>query len=257
MASQGPPPGGRSEPGFKAGRLRTPEELAQILKPPDREPISAGRQGGPQGTDLRVGQLRSPGEVAQIMGAGPVLGAGLVLKNFALAAAGGTGIRIGSRCWIEFFTDKVVIDCFGSDVEDVPYHTIEELQVSGSTIRSNAGVFGGGFGIIGAVEGVLAATVINRLTTRTRQYAVLRIVTNSAEYVFASNADDGSALALALTSVQVAIRKARQANGTTPSAPRPSPVSVADELAKLAHLRDAGILTDDEFANAKARLLGG
>lgn len=33
-------------------------------------------------------------------------------------------------------------------------------------------------------------------------------------------------------------------------------VSVADELLKLAALRDGGILTEDEFAQQKARLLG-
>ena len=35
----------------------------------------------------------------------------------------------------------------------------------------------------------------------------------------------------------------------------PASASVADELLKLANLRDAGILTDDEFAEQKARLL--
>jgi hypothetical protein len=35
-----------------------------------------------------------------------------------------------------------------------------------------------------------------------------------------------------------------------------APASVADELAKLAKLRDAGALTDDEFAAQKAKLLG-
>ena len=34
-------------------------------------------------------------------------------------------------------------------------------------------------------------------------------------------------------------------------------MSVADELAKLAQLRDAGVLDDDEFAAQKKRLLGG
>ena len=37
-------------------------------------------------------------------------------------------------------------------------------------------------------------------------------------------------------------------------APAPS-ASVADELSKLSHLRDQGILTDDEFAAEKAKLL--
>lgn len=46
------------------------------------------------------------------------------------------------------------------------------------------------------------------------------------------------------------------------AAPPPSPVappastSVADELRKLAELRDAGVLSDEEFASQKAKLLG-
>ncbi len=40
-----------------------------------------------------------------------------------------------------------------------------------------------------------------------------------------------------------------------PPAPAPSS-SVADELRKLAELRDAGVLSDAEFAAQKARLLG-
>jgi hypothetical protein len=38
-------------------------------------------------------------------------------------------------------------------------------------------------------------------------------------------------------------------------APATAPTSVADELKKLADLRDAGALTDDEFCSAKAKLL--
>jgi hypothetical protein len=57
---------------------------------------------------------------------------------------------------------------------------------------------------------------------------------------------------------------------TLPSTPEPKPAappaspapaaststSVADELTKLAALRDSGVLTEDEFAVQKARLLG-
>jgi hypothetical protein len=34
-----------------------------------------------------------------------------------------------------------------------------------------------------------------------------------------------------------------------------SPLSVADELAKLAQLKEAGVLTEEEFAAQKAKLL--
>jgi hypothetical protein len=35
-----------------------------------------------------------------------------------------------------------------------------------------------------------------------------------------------------------------------------APITIADELAKLAQLRDTGVLSPDEFAQAKAKLLG-
>jgi Short C-terminal domain len=43
--------------------------------------------------------------------------------------------------------------------------------------------------------------------------------------------------------------------GSTSPGPA-APVSAADELAKLVQLRDAGALTDEEFAAQKAKLLG-
>lgn len=36
----------------------------------------------------------------------------------------------------------------------------------------------------------------------------------------------------------------------------PAPVDIPDQLRKLAELRDAGVLTDEEFLAQKARLLG-
>lgn len=44
----------------------------------------------------------------------------------------------------------------------------------------------------------------------------------------------------------------RMQGGTMPS----SPASVADEIAKLADLRDKGILTEEEFQHKKKQLLG-
>jgi predicted RNA-binding Zn-ribbon protein involved in translation (DUF1610 family) len=41
----------------------------------------------------------------------------------------------------------------------------------------------------------------------------------------------------------------------SPVSPVPGKASVADELAKLAQLRDSGALSDEEFATQKAKLL--
>jgi hypothetical protein len=43
--------------------------------------------------------------------------------------------------------------------------------------------------------------------------------------------------------------------GPAPGSAAPAPASVADELIKLAQLRDVGALTEEEFASQKARLL--
>ena len=51
-----------------------------------------------------------------------------------------------------------------------------------------------------------------------------------------------------------ALESAVAGAGTSPSAPSPAG-SVADELVKLAALRDQGVLTDDEFEVQKAQLL--
>ncbi len=129
------------------------------------------------------------------------------------------------------------------------------LQVSGSTTRTNAGVFGGGFGVVGAAEGMLAATIINSLTTTTKIYTVLRIATTSAEYVFVSHKIDSDALRMSLVPVQVRIRQAQTAPQAQLSPPSGSSLSIADELTKLAQLHESGALDDGEFASAKARLL--
>jgi hypothetical protein len=38
--------------------------------------------------------------------------------------------------------------------------------------------------------------------------------------------------------------------------PKPSPIGIADEIAKLGQLRDQGLMTEDEFAAQKSKLLG-
>ena len=51
--------------------------------------------------------------------------------------------------------------------------------------------------------------------------------------------------------------RAAQASPTAPAPPPRLTDEVIDELKKLAELRDAGILTEDEFAGRKSLLLDG
>lgn len=49
------------------------------------------------------------------------------------------------------------------------------LGVGSQTVRSGGGFFGGGFGMQGAAEGMLEASVLNALTTRHREYTLLTV----------------------------------------------------------------------------------
>ncbi len=67
--------------------------------------------------------------------------------------------------------------------------------------------------------------------------------------------EDSSAAAMApVVAIIERMRTTHVAHLPAPSAIGPT-LSVADELAKLAQLRDAGVLTEEEFAAQKARLL--
>src|ERR1700686_2181772 len=179
-----------------------------------------------------------------------------IIRGFTLEAAGGTRLPIGSGCLIDFARDGITIKSAGGVTEQVPYEQVHALQVTGSTTRTGGGAIGGGFGLEGMAEGMMVAGVINALTSRTSTFCVIRLATNSAEYVFASYDQNASVVQMLLTPVQPRIRRGQAA----PQPPPVSPVSassIADELTKLAKLRDDGVLNDAEFASAKARLLGG
>lgn len=193
-----------------------------------------------------------------------------LLHDFFLAACGGSQLPAEVHCSIDFASDAITIFVTAGQFnvvrhalsavpkESLRYEDVVALQVTGTTTRSNAGVFGGGFGIVGAAEGMLAAAVINSLTSKTKIYTLLRLATARAEYVFVSYSVDSSALQLALTPVQVRIRQATAALAAgTPTKTLATGISVADELRKLAALRDEGILSEVEFASAKAKLLNG
>jgi len=69
-----------------------------------------------------------------------------------------------------------------------------------------------------------------------------------------SAAVDSAAASLSSRSEQTTDAPAHEATATATPSVDPSNL-IADELAKLAKLRDSGVLTDDEFAAQKAKLL--
>jgi len=183
---------------------------------------------------------------------GATASAGLTLPNFTLSLGIGTTIAPGTYCSIEFGDADVSLKASHGHVDVVPFSRIREMQVTGHTnLGTDAEVRGGARGALSAISPLTAA--VGRKSTSID--TALRIACDGAEYVFVSQAMDSGHLARLLDPWQERIRHAEPA----PPPPPPTqvgPASIADELTKLAQLRSSGILTDEEFAVQKAKLLG-
>jgi DNA-directed RNA polymerase subunit RPC12/RpoP len=178
--------------------------------------------------------------------------AGLSLPDFTLSVGVGTTIAIGTLCAIEFGAADITIKAAYGHLDIVPFGEVRDLQVTGHTeLGTDAEVSGGTRGALAAMSPLTAA--VGRKSTHID--TALRIASAKSEYVFVSQAMDSGHLARSLEPFRARIHQAEAA----PPLPPPmqsGPSSIADELTKLAQLRDSGVLSDSEFASAKARLLG-
>lgn len=139
-------------------------------------------------------------------------------------------------------------------VERLSFESILAAEVGGpGEVQSSGGFIGGGFGVEGFLIGAAGAAVLNKLTTRSSVQTVLRVTTEQGELTLFTDQITPESLDHWLAPVRhaIATRTARTDNLEQPTAVP----SVADELSKLAGMRETGLLTDEEFAAAKARLL--
>lgn len=126
-------------------------------------------------------------------------------------------------------------------------------EVTGpGTKSSNVGLIGGGFGVEGAVKGILAATVINALTTRSKTNTFLRLATNSTEVMLHISALEPTELRLVLSPAFVQMEANKQIGATHSGR---NDVMLSDEIEKLHRMFRDGILTEGEFILAKKGLL--
>jgi hypothetical protein len=137
----------------------------------------------------------------------------------------------------------------------VPYGDIASFEIGGpGAHRKGGGFIGGGFGAQGATEGMLIASALNLLTTRTKVDTVICLQTASSELFLHTTADTPDAIRIRLSRVFSAIRERRgaaQAAATSST----SPDDPIEQLERLIKLRDAGGLSDEEFEAARAPLV--
>jgi hypothetical protein len=173
----------------------------------------------------------------------------------------GGGLRVRNDYDVRFLQDRlaVLLPSGIRPVFELPYLEVEDVEIGGpGVVKKGGGFVGGGFGLIGAAEGMAIAGVLNALTTRTTTTTVLRVQASAAELFLLNNAVPPDRLRIELSPGLVILREARASRpGAIQGSQAPDAPSVATELGKLASLMESGLLTREEFDVLKARLIAG
>lgn len=168
----------------------------------------------------------------------------------------GAGMTVGERYDARFLEDRLIL-CphrLPDIAAELRYSHIEEVEIGGpGVVKTGGGFFGGGFGAVGALEGMAIAAVLNALTTRTTTTTVVRVQALDSELFLLETTLPPGQLRIRLSGPLGVIRAARAGD---PADRQPvNAASPVEELTKLASMLDSGLLTREEFDTLKARLL--
>jgi len=164
---------------------------------------------------------------------------------------------------LRFLDDRLSVSQPGQAVPlaDLAYAGIRSIEIGGpGLVRSGGGFFGGGRGVAGAAEGMAIAAMLNAVTTRTRIKTIIQIQATDSELFFLNTRTTPQDLRIHLSRCLGAVRNAQAAaQPAVPDSQRtgPGPGTVVDELERLARLHETGMITAEEFARMKARLMNG
>jgi hypothetical protein len=180
----------------------------------------------------------------------PVLLAGCVL----LGGYGfdNTPLKPGLACDLRFTEDEFWVslgDTWRPFIR-VAYSASRALEFAGpGMVRKGGSFFGGGFGIKGAAEGMIVASVLNSLTASTEIQTIVRYQSTDLEAFFFCSSATPQSLRIRLSAVLAKIDVTR----TAPAAPESH--DAVSELERLGRLREQGVLSEEEFVQLKARII--
>jgi hypothetical protein len=140
---------------------------------------------------------------------------------------------------------------FGQVPQPISYSDLLSFHFDGGARTTGGGFIGGGFGLKGAAGGMVAASVLNALTTKTAVNSFVRISGREGETVLHIPDVTPAVLRNWFAPAVNAVNSLRLTVSQQPRSP-----SLVDDLNRLVELREQGHLTDEEFATAKAALLG-
>lgn len=143
-------------------------------------------------------------------------------------------------------TDLYLGDATKAEETVIPLAALSQVQIAGAgTIQSGGGFGGGGFGGEGFLIGAGIATVLNALTTRTTTETVIYLRFRNEELVLLNDELSPEAMRIRLSPIYVAL----------PESEIKQNPDISTQLAKLSELKNQGLLSEEEFALAKRKLL--
>ena len=179
----------------------------------------------------------------------------IATKNFreerligSVLSGAGWAPPVGRYCAVTVNSSQVTLSWDGGQAV-VSIENLKEIEINGHSSTSSAGIFGGGFGLQGAAEGMLVAGLINKMTTKTKTWVIAKITGLAGNVeLFIPNSN-------ALTA-NTFFRPALDAIATNSAVGKtPSDEGIVAQLERLAALVEKGLLTTEEFQAAKTKLL--
>ena len=169
---------------------------------------------------------------------------------FVVVDGAGWAPPLGSRVKMVFDDDAFTIG-----TTTVPFSDVLDLNVEGKSLTTGGGFIGGGFGARGAVEGMAAAQLLNRMTTKQHNFVVFSILGKTGRVVAQIENVDAFRVRSVLRPI---LDKALLSNGVETETELPSSDTndISLQLERLSGLYKDGVLSDEEFEAAKKKVLG-
>ena len=169
--------------------------------------------------------------------------------------AGGYGHNLIDRHAVAMvmIKDKLHIATSTKDAYiEIHIDEIVDVVIGGpGEIVSGGGFTGGGFGLSGAVKGIVTASILNAITTNKSITTTIQITTVDSEYIFISNQIVPEQMSIVMSPI---LGRLRSRAKSIPVAQQGS-ADIVSLLTNLANLHQSGALSDDEFRAAKVKLL--
>jgi hypothetical protein len=173
----------------------------------------------------------------------PKLTHALEVKECVVLGGSGYPFGAGAAVNLRFDSEALIVRSLKGDTEEViPYLEIVDITIAGpGSVTTGGGFIGGGFGAQGAVEGMLIASVLNGLTTKTKVHTFLSLITHLGELHVHYGGMEPNALRIALAGVFALLRKL-------------DPVWVKGRCDRLEALREQNLISDEECESLRLRM---